>query len=112
MEFDWWTHVGALQTQTLSGNIAGQFNKQLSEVNLRFLPSWIIQLQDGEFAFVEPYMAGDDFVKYNDNNGQVLDQDPVMQAFSHFSWQHSRGTLLVCDLQVRALVLLMCLFPG
>lgn len=58
-------------------------------------------MQDGGFAFVEPYMAGDDFVKYNDNNGHVLDQDPVMQAFSHFSWQHSRGTLLVCDLQVR-----------
>ena len=91
--------------QTLSGQIARKFNTQVAGVSLRFLPSWIIRIDDGEFALVEPYMAGDDFVKYNDNNGGVLYQDPVMQAFSHFSWQNSGGQLLICDLQVRSTVL-------
>eukprot|EP00802_Teleaulax_amphioxeia_P008683 Tamp_08692.p1 GENE.Tamp_08692~~Tamp_08692.p1 ORF type:complete len:352 (+),score=39.24 Tamp_08692:820-1875(+) len=85
--------------QTLSGQIARKFNKQVPGASLRFLPTWIIRIDDGEFALVEPYMAGDDFVKYNDNNGEVLDQDPVMQAFSHFSWQNSGGSMLICDLQ-------------
>lgn len=90
--------------QTLSGQIARKFNKQVDGASLRFLPSWIIHMEHGEFALVEPYMAGDDFVKYNDNSGGVLDQEPVMQAFSHFSWQNSGGTLLICDLQVLSTV--------
>ena len=41
-----------------------------------------------------------DLHKYNDNNGDVFDaQDPIPQAFSHFSWEMSEGKILICDLQ-------------
>lgn len=28
-----------------------------------------------------------------------MDDDPVPQAFSHFSWQASNGMFLICDIQ-------------
>jgi len=52
---------------------------------------------------LEPFLAGT-YVKYNGNAGHVGDrpEDPIhqaAQAFSHFTFERSRGRFLVCDLQ-------------
>jgi len=53
---------------------------------------------------LEPFLAGT-YVKYNGNAGYVggrPDDDPIhqaAQAFSHFTFERSRGQFLVCDLQ-------------
>ncbi|KAK3398806.1 hypothetical protein B0T20DRAFT_218297 [Sordaria brevicollis] len=59
--------------------------------------------KDG-FMPIEPYLDGN-FVKYNNNAGYVnedLGTNPshlAAQAFSHFTYERSRGRFLVCDLQ-------------
>lgn len=54
---------------------------------------------------MEPYLRGT-YVKYNSNAGYVNDDIPAgdpfnqaAQAFSHFTFERSRGRFLVCDLQ-------------
>jgi hypothetical protein len=56
----------------------------------------------GQKLLVEPYI--EKFVKFNSNTGwaarSASDEWPeVMQALSHFSYHHTSGKFLVCDLQ-------------
>jgi hypothetical protein len=46
---------------------------------------------------VEPMLEGE-FLKFNSNSGYVNGAD-FMQALSHFSYHHSAGRYLLCDLQ-------------
>ena len=39
------------------------------------------------------------FEKFNSNTGWSSGRDPILEAFSHWSWVHSGGSKLVCDLQ-------------
>ncbi|KAJ1408915.1 kinase-like domain-containing protein [Ochromonadaceae sp. CCMP2298] len=50
------------------------------------------------FAY-EPYIPGE-YKKYNNNNGWINPEfGDTAQAFSHFTWQHTGGNLIVVDLQ-------------
>jgi hypothetical protein len=46
---------------------------------------------------VEPMLEGE-FLKFNSNSGYANGAD-FMQALSHFSYHHSNGQFLLCDLQ-------------
>ena len=39
------------------------------------------------------------FIKHNDNDGNISTTDDVPQAFSHFTFHVSGGSVLVCDIQ-------------
>lgn len=60
--------------------------------------------KDDQCMSLEPFMSGD-YVKYNSNSGYVNDENancPInlaAQAFSHFTFERSRGKFLVCDVQ-------------
>lgn len=58
---------------------------------------------DDECMSLEPYIEGT-YVKYNNNCGYVNRHDlgwfnDLAQAFSHFTFERSKGRFLVCDLQ-------------
>eukprot|EP00961_Rhodomonas_salina_P287414 3883398-Rhodomonas_salina.1 len=46
----------------------------------------------------EPYLSGQ-YMKHNDNDGHVESDLELPQAFSHFTWEASNQSLLVCDIQ-------------
>jgi len=39
------------------------------------------------------------FAKFNSNSGWSCGEDPILDAFSHWTWVESGGAELVCDLQ-------------
>ena len=39
------------------------------------------------------------FEKFSSNSGWSSGADPILEAFSHWSWVHTNGDKLVCDLQ-------------
>lgn len=39
------------------------------------------------------------FEKFTSNSGWSRGDDPILEAFSHWSWVHTNGQKLVCDLQ-------------
>ena len=57
-----------------------------------------IHVQAGEEFLLEREIRGS-FEKFNSNSGWSSGRDPILDAFSHWSWVHTDGEELVCDLQ-------------
>jgi hypothetical protein len=51
-----------------------------------------------QMILVESFIRGE-FIKFNSNSGYVKDDSDTMQALSHFSFHHTQGQFLLCDLQ-------------
>uniref|UniRef100_A0A670Y8W4 non-specific serine/threonine protein kinase n=1 Tax=Pseudonaja textilis TaxID=8673 RepID=A0A670Y8W4_PSETE len=69
----------------------------------RFLEVFLIYCHSAnQWLTIEKYMTGE-FRKYNNNNGDEITPsnllEEVMLAFSHWSYEYTRGELLVLDLQ-------------
>ncbi|KAF4458106.1 hypothetical protein F53441_114 [Fusarium austroafricanum] len=62
------------------------------------------QNSETDYISLEPFIEGD-YVKYNNNCSYVNEDNPddefnkAAQAFSHFTYERSWGSFLVCDLQ-------------
>ena len=62
----------------------------------------VLSASDGTKYLVEPYIR--DYTKFTSNGGWINDNDPdaeAMEAFSHFTYHRSGGSMIVCDLQGR-----------
>ncbi|KAK3500150.1 uncharacterized protein B0T23DRAFT_435569 [Neurospora hispaniola] len=106
--------VEDMRSQALCKAFALEFNSLLAdcpEHNIDFVVTSCFKCNGrrgskGKCISIEPFLAGK-FVKYNGNAGYAnkeanLAHDPsnqAAQAFSHFSFERSRGRFLVCDLQ-------------
>eukprot|EP00933_Yihiella_yeosuensis_P000163 TRINITY_DN100255_c0_g1_i1.p1 TRINITY_DN100255_c0_g1~~TRINITY_DN100255_c0_g1_i1.p1 ORF type:complete len:275 (+),score=48.60 TRINITY_DN100255_c0_g1_i1:61-885(+) len=58
---------------------------------------WVSIGEDKQKSLVEPFLTS--FRKFNSNTGWADNAHPLMQALSHFSYHHSDGACLLCDLQ-------------
>eukprot|EP00656_Telonema_subtile_P019156 TRINITY_DN20435_c0_g1_i2.p1 TRINITY_DN20435_c0_g1~~TRINITY_DN20435_c0_g1_i2.p1 ORF type:complete len:481 (+),score=111.22 TRINITY_DN20435_c0_g1_i2:71-1513(+) len=88
-------------TQVTCGLWADHFNSLPVPSPVSFLPVTVMELvdrPDKDLINVEPLMEGR-FFKHNDNAGRVKSDRHTPQAFSHFSWEASNHSLLVCDIQ-------------
>lgn len=70
---------------------------------IRFLEVFLLYCHSaGQWFAVEECMTGE-FGKYNNNNGDEIIPtnmlEEVMLAFSHWTYEYTRGELLVLDLQ-------------
>jgi hypothetical protein len=105
----------------VAAKLAQDFNKEivsaaLSAIKVKYLVARIARLPqpDGthRFMFVEKkYRAGSsDWIKYKTNSGHFVrsmkglhpkhaEYQQLLIAFSHYTYQHTKGYLLVCDLQ-------------
>ena len=80
---------------------ATQFNKTGTPKQVDFIAAQVVILIDRPAkptCTMEKYVEGE-YVKYNDNWAWCDDKRNTPQAFSHYTWEASRNTLLVCDLQ-------------
>ncbi|EDR26317.1 elongation factor 2 kinase, putative [Entamoeba dispar SAW760] len=112
-----------IERQLICIYLANIFNKlNVSPNKLHFLPNYlfipnptkeldgkVLTLEQTEQAvaatcrtpnFVEPYLNGY-FIKYIDNNGWINESEfhSTLHAFAHWTWVHTKGTLLICDIQ-------------
>ncbi len=89
------------------------FNKFLGRSLIKALPLAIMEIKDGaekqpmfngsRFFVAQDFIEGD-YTKYNNNYGWVNPDDKdewcqLAQAFSHFTYEMSRGTAIVVDIQ-------------
>jgi hypothetical protein len=113
-----------LEAITICNYICGDFNNRIvnlvpdTRLLLNFINCYIYEIQRDNMGNIgtnnlsqshpykyytaENYIKGE-YVKYNNNAGwisqNVTDQVLLAQAFSHFSWQITKGYLCVVDLQ-------------
>jgi len=80
---------------------AVRYNDQNPPKHVDFLDAYVLQLNDRSdkpIYAVEKYIGGE-YKKYNNNGDWSDDQRNTPQAFSHFTYQESKHTILVCDIQ-------------
>ena len=94
-----------LETQTIASTYANEFNTHKQKPSyleiLEFTPVDVARMDNGTLYVVQVFVHGK-FEKFNTNNGIVhlsLPGSDLMQAFSHFTYVHSGGSLLICDLE-------------
>ena len=51
-----------------------------------------------EYVLVEDFISGN-FTKFCNNYGYISSESELMPAFMHWSWVHSKGQMMVADLQ-------------
>lgn len=85
---------------TIAAFLAEQYNT-FTGGSLRFNTARLAVMEDESVYAIEPFLEGN-FVRYSDNVGRLSDDfvyDPVVHAFSHFTYQFTSSTLIVVDLQ-------------
>ncbi|KAM7186268.1 hypothetical protein V8F20_011473 [Naviculisporaceae sp. PSN 640] len=94
-----------MRCQALCKAFALEFNALVDEKHsLDFIVVTCLRTKDheGKIMSLEPFLEGR-YVKYNSNNGWVSEETSdiaqAAQAFSHFTFERSRGLLMVTDLQ-------------
>eukprot|EP00667_Euglena_gracilis_P009117 EG_transcript_9254 len=79
--------------------VAQAFNARRPIKRVDFIDTFVIQRPDQSWWAVETFLPGK-YVKYNNNWGYVdKDARNTPQAFSHFSYQYTKGRMMVVDIQ-------------
>eukprot|EP00292_Cryptomonas_paramecium_P000506 CAMPEP_0113698706 /NCGR_PEP_ID=MMETSP0038_2-20120614/22866_1 /TAXON_ID=2898 /ORGANISM="Cryptomonas paramecium" /LENGTH=378 /DNA_ID=CAMNT_0000621913 /DNA_START=168 /DNA_END=1300 /DNA_ORIENTATION=+ /assembly_acc=CAM_ASM_000170 len=90
-----------VKMQTEAGRFAEEFNRRGVPKPVEFLAAYVLELvdrPDRPMCGVERFVPGE-YVKYNNNWDWSDARRNTPQAFSHFTWEASGHTLLVCDIQ-------------
>ena len=99
-----------LESITICHHIANEFNERIvnylpkgkTNILINFIHSYIYEIGKDKYYYVENLIPGK-YVKYNNNAGwisnSIEEQTLLAQSFSHFSYQISKGYLIIVDLQ-------------
>lgn len=91
-----------VETQTIAKYYAEKFNQYHPPKKVDFIKACVLELigrEGNPIVCIEHFIPGP-YRKHNSNYGYVSDEERnTPQAFSHFSWEASDHTLLVCDIQ-------------
>ncbi|KAM5194380.1 transient receptor potential cation channel subfamily M member 6 isoform 2-T2 [Mantella aurantiaca] len=95
-----------IQQQRAAQKLIYTFNQvkpQSIPYNLRFLEVFLIYCHSAnQWLTIEKYISGE-FRKYNNNNGDEITPTSLLEetllSFSHWTYEYTRGELLVLDLQ-------------
>lgn len=90
-----------VEMQLFAYQIAEQFNAYKPPKLVSFVKAWLVKLprRGNQLCAVERFISGP-YRKHNNNYGFVNeDERNTPQAFSHFSYEVSGKSLLICDIQ-------------
>jgi hypothetical protein len=83
-------------------NALGRMNKTLkvlsSTIEVCSSENVNEKFKGGSFVMVEPFIQGE-YEKWNSNSGWMADDALSINAFCHWTYHHSKGKLLFCDVQ-------------
>ena len=51
------------------------------------------------YFIVEPKLQNAEYKRFNTNTGVITEFRPTLEAFAHFTYEYTKGYLVVCDLQ-------------
>jgi myosin-heavy-chain kinase len=90
-----------VKMQMVCVELAKKFNQQGTPKKVEFLTAWVLEIPKANGSMwcgLEHYIGGE-FKKQSNNHGGVLEPRNTPQAFSHFTWEHTKHNLIVVDLQ-------------
>ena len=92
-----------LKVYNRAGKIAKQFNESNYPICFTSIGKYVVQdSYPTEYVVAEDYLEGE-FIKWCNNYGYISpkakSEHITMPAFVHWSWLHTKGQEMVCDLQ-------------
>jgi hypothetical protein len=91
-----------VEVSTIAHLLSTKFNSAAERVGIhrkvKFLKVQFLQNTTGKKYTVEP-MFGLEFKRFNVNSGVITEFHSTLEAFAHFTYEYTKGYLLVCDLQ-------------
>ena len=98
---------GEAVAAAVAEELAQEFNKRAAhcgvQIRVGFLPVSVIQsMVSGQWWTLEPRLKGSrKYTKHSSNDGSVSGRnDEIARAFSLFTFVHSKGKMVVVDIQV------------
>jgi hypothetical protein len=88
-------------TQAIASRWADKYNKENVPSTIKFIEAFIVTYEENgkvKSCCCEEYMSGD-FKKFNNNDDYHDNNRCTPDAFSHYTWEKSKHTILVCDIQ-------------
>ena len=99
------SYMKVIEAQYVAAAYAQEFNvdknKPEGVLPIDFIPADVVECRGGTYYIYEPFLEGR-FEKFNNNRGVVSSKTSYsqqLQTFSHYTWEKSGKSLLVCDLQ-------------
>jgi hypothetical protein len=91
-----------VRMQAVCQHFADAYNSRHVPKKVKFLPAFVIERfrqADKPLMACEPFVEGS-YIKYNNNDGWVNDVDRnTPQAFTHFTFVHSKSDIMIVDIQ-------------
>lgn len=99
-------YMQEVQSQTIAKVLTSKFNERKPPQHLDYVVARVFKPDSRKGGattpyFLEPFVEGE-YIKYNNNGGSVSGKGEFnlsAQAFSHFSWVATAGSLIAVDLQ-------------
>ncbi|PKY54536.1 kinase-like protein [Rhizophagus irregularis] len=99
-------YLEAIEISTIASFLSTEFNliakrKNISKVN--FLNVKLLRCGTIDFCTryytIEPRLQNTEYKRFNTNTGVITELRPTLEAFVHFTYEYTKGYLVVCDLQ-------------
>ncbi|GBB86403.1 hypothetical protein RclHR1_12840001 [Rhizophagus clarus] len=99
-------YLEAVEISTVAYFLSEEFNfiarkKKIPKVNflgVKLLRSGTVDLCT-KYYTVEPRLKDAEYKRFNANTGVITELRPALEAFAHFTYEYTKGYLVVCDLQ-------------
>ncbi|PKC61296.1 kinase-like protein [Rhizophagus irregularis] len=99
-------YLEAVEVSTVAHFLATKFNliserKSIPKVNFlytKLLRCGTIDLCTRYYT-IEPRLKDTEYKRFNANTGVITELRPTLEAFVHFTYEYTKGYLVVCDLQ-------------
>ncbi|KAF0496959.1 kinase-like protein [Gigaspora margarita] len=98
-------YLESVEISAVTSYLSKRFNtvakrKEICPVNFLGVDLVRVAMPGGtQYYTVEPELQDAKFKRFNTNSGIIVDFQPTLEAFAHFTYEHTRGYLVVCDLQ-------------
>ncbi|PKY56908.1 kinase-like protein [Rhizophagus irregularis] len=99
-------YIEAIEISTIASFLSTEFNliakgKNLPKVkflNVKLLRCGTIDFSTRYYT-IEPKLHNMEYKRFNANTGVITELRPILEAFVHFTYEYTKGYLVVCDLQ-------------
>ncbi|RGB27358.1 hypothetical protein C1646_819807 [Rhizophagus diaphanus] len=99
-------YLEAIEISTIASFLSTEFNliaKQNNISKVNFLNVKLLRCGTIDFCTryytIEPRLQNTEYKRFNTNTGVITELRPTLEAFVHFTYEYTKGYLVICDLQ-------------
>ncbi|RIA81489.1 kinase-like domain-containing protein, partial [Glomus cerebriforme] len=99
-------YLESVEISTVAHFLSTKFNSiaELNKINkIKFLNAKLLRTgtvgPNTQYYAIEPKLQDVEYKRFNSNSGVIVEFRPTLEAFAHYTYQYTKGYLVVYDLQ-------------